>query len=187
MSSNLFSENFITSSQDPQKKIGPFNGKVASHIATNPDLHYICTTPNQDPYITFYSHLGAIPRKPNNSTHPLSIMWWDPTPSDFVASTGGILLGMGSLATTTLNVFQAMEQQLQARLVTYRENTNRKPPKHALDLIAIIATALSNALIRLSSLKTLYTQMRFTVTEFQCYYLELVGLLDYMEIYQPRM
>ncbi|KAF9040965.1 hypothetical protein BJ165DRAFT_1406932 [Panaeolus papilionaceus] len=202
MSSSIFSEHLILSSCNPHMKIGPFDGKVASHIATNPDLHQICMTPNQDmvpyppyttvrslrvradlrysrhdhtlflqPYVAFYSHLGAIPRKPTNTNHPLTIMWWDPTPNDFVALTGGILLGTGSLATNLLNVFRAMEQQLQ----------------HTLDLIATIATALSNALIRLSSLKTLYMQMRFTVTEFQQYYLELVGLLDYMEIYQPRM
>ncbi|KAF9042465.1 hypothetical protein BJ165DRAFT_1406112 [Panaeolus papilionaceus] len=139
------------------------------------------------PYVAYYSHLGAIPRKPTDPNHPLSIMWWDPTPTDFVVSTGGILLGTGSLATNTVSMLRSMEQQLQTRVVMYRENTNRPPPKHTLDLIATIATALSNALIRLSSLKTTFTQMRFTVTEFQCYYLELVGLLDYMEIYQPRM
>jgi hypothetical protein len=114
-------------------------------------------------------------------------MWWDPTPSDFVASTGGILLGTGSLARNRLDVLKDMEHRLQARVTTYRDNTDRPPPKHALELIATIATALSNALIRLSSLKTTFTQMRFTVTELQRYYLELVGLMDYMEIYQPRM
>ncbi|KAF9035802.1 hypothetical protein BJ165DRAFT_1533291 [Panaeolus papilionaceus] len=218
MSSSLYSEHFIVASRNAQIELGPFDGKVAAHITTNPDEHHICTTPNQDfipyppyttihslriradlrygihdhtlfpqPYIAYYSHLGAIPRKPTDLNHPLSIMWWDPTPTDFVVSTGGILLGTGSLATNTVSMLRSMEQQLQTRVVMYCENTDRPPPKHALDLIATIATALSNALIRLSSLKTTFTQMRFTVTEFQRYYLELVGLLDYMEIYQPRM
>ncbi|KAF9038181.1 hypothetical protein BJ165DRAFT_1532063 [Panaeolus papilionaceus] len=218
MSSSLFSDSLILSSRDPQKQLGPFDGKVAAHIATNPDAHYICTTPNQNyvphppyttihslriradlrygnhdhtlfpqPYIGFYSHLGAIPRKPSDPSHRLAIMWWNPTPDSFIASSGGILLGTGSLTPATVAIFQEMEQQIQARVVKYCESTVPTAPKHALDLIAVIATALSNALIRLSSLKTRYTQMRFTVTEFQRYYLELVGLLDYMEIYQPRM
>ncbi|KAF9034759.1 hypothetical protein BJ165DRAFT_1533811 [Panaeolus papilionaceus] len=200
MSSNLFSEQLILASRNPQMKLGPFDGKVAAHITMNPNEQLICTTPNQDivpcppyttvhslriradlrysihdhtlflqPYVAYYSHLGAIPRKPTNEDHPLSIIWWNLTPNDFIALTGGILLGTGSLATNTLNAFQTMEQQ------------------HALDLIATIATTLSNALICLSSLQTTYTQMRFTITEFQHYYLELVRLLDYMEIYQPRM
>lgn len=139
------------------------------------------------PYVAFYSHLGAIPRKPVEPDHPLSIMWWDPNRDMFIASDGGILLGTGSLSPDKVAAFRGMEQELQARVHAYRETSDRPPPKHALDLIATIATALSNALIRLSSLKTSFTQMWFTITKFQHYYLELMGLLDYMQIYQPRM
>lgn len=139
------------------------------------------------PYVQFYSHLGAIPRKPRDDNESLAIMWWDPRPEDFVASNGGILFGTGSLAKPKFALLESMNRELQARVAKYRESTDPVPPRHALDLIATCATALSDALIRLGTLKTSYTQMRFTVTELQRYYLELVGLLDYMQVYQPRM
>ena len=40
---------------------------------------------------------------------------------------------------------------------------------------------------RLNSLKTTFTELRVGVTEFQRYYLEIYGCLDYIEIYKPRM
>ncbi|PPQ76810.1 hypothetical protein CVT24_011653 [Panaeolus cyanescens] len=137
--------------------------------------------------IDFYCHHAAIPRRPTSPTDPLSIMWWDPTDQDFVTASGGILLGVGHLSKDKVDRFQALEQDIQKRTQNYRETASPSPCRETLDLIAIIATALSNSIIRLSSLKTPYTQMRFTVTEFQRYFLEMRGLLDYMEIYKPRM
>ena len=39
----------------------------------------------------------------------------------------------------------------------------------------------------MGSLKSLFGFMRSNVTEFQCLYLELYALLDYLEIYKPCM
>ena len=46
---------------------------------------------------------------------------------------------------------------------------------------------MQDAFTRLHWLKTPFTEMRVGVTEFQRYYLELHGCLDYLEIYRPRM
>ncbi|KAF9037956.1 hypothetical protein BJ165DRAFT_1531862 [Panaeolus papilionaceus] len=217
MSHTTFHPDLLLSSRNSNAPIGPFDGLVAAHVAHHENDQLICTTPNQhyipcppttsihspriradfrygihdytlfpQPYVQFYSHLGAIPRKPSNND-PLAIMWWDPAPDDFVTSTGGVLLGTGALIHQKFKVFEEMNCTLHARVAQYRESTNPVPPQHALDLIATCATALSDAVIRLGTLKTSYTQMRFTVTELQRYYLELIALLDYMQIYQPRM
>ena len=39
----------------------------------------------------------------------------------------------------------------------------------------------------LDALKTTYSEMRFSVTEFQRYYLEACGCLDYLELYKLHM
>src|SRR5712664_512045 len=46
---------------------------------------------------------------------------------------------------------------------------------------------MQDSFSRLGSLKTTFTEMRIGVTEFQRYYLEIYGCLDYLEIYKPRM
>ena len=42
---------------------------------------------------------------------------------------------------------------------------------------------MQDACVHLSSLKTTYSERRFGVTEFQQYYLEVYGLLDYLELH----
>ena len=46
---------------------------------------------------------------------------------------------------------------------------------------------MQDACQRLGSLKTTYSQMRFSLAEFQRYFLKVHGFLDYMEIFRPRM
>ena len=54
-------------------------------------------------------------------------------------------------------------------------------------LITILVRAMDNALICVGSLKSPFGLMCFKITEFQHLYLEICGLLDYLEIYKPRM
>jgi hypothetical protein len=54
-------------------------------------------------------------------------------------------------------------------------------------LLLLLVRAMQDSLARLDSLKTTFTEMRIGVTEFQRYYLEIYGCLDYLEIYKPRM
>ena len=46
---------------------------------------------------------------------------------------------------------------------------------------------MQDAFTCLDSLKTTFTEMRLCIAEFQCYYLELYGCLDYIKIYKPHM
>ena len=54
-------------------------------------------------------------------------------------------------------------------------------------LLLVLVRAMQDAFTRLDSLKTTFTEMRVGVSEFQRYYLEIHGILDYMEIDKPRI
>jgi hypothetical protein len=53
--------------------------------------------------------------------------------------------------------------------------------------LLILVRAMQDSFARLDSLKTMFTEMRIGISEFQRYYLEIYGCLDYLEIYKPRM
>ena len=134
------------------------------------------------PWVAVHCHLGAIPRKPDDPNHPLSIMWWDPTCDDFKSFDGSVVDGLGELDRSKFLSLQEMMMSLEDRFTDYRK-AFPKPNK----LLLSIVKAMQDACIRLGSLKTTFSEMRFGVTEFQRYFLEVLGCLDYLEIYLPRM
>lgn len=173
---------------------------------------FVCTTPNQhriplppiqrrevhlradfrygpddptlwpQPWIAVHCHLGTIPRKPDDPDDPLSIMWWDPTRDDFKSLDGSLVDGLGELSSPKFLSLQAMVRNLESRLDDYKK-TSQKPN----ELLLVLVKAMQDACTRLGSLKTTFSEMRFGVTEFQRYYLEVRGCLDYLEIYKPRL
>ena len=130
-----------------------------------------------------YCYLGAIPRKPDNIDNPLSLMWWNPTRNDFESFEGTHVDGLDELSRTKLLSFQAMMTSLESRFEDYKKLSSPKPNFHLLSIMK----AVQDACLRLGSLKTTYSEMRFSITEFQRYYLEICGCLDYLQIYKPRM
>jgi hypothetical protein len=113
---------------------------------------------------------------------PLSIMWWNPTRGDFVSSEGGVLDGLGKLSRARYTQFQSIRWKIVDRVNEYRKKT-RNPNPWAFSL----ERTLVHACTRLGTLSTTFTQVELGVTDFQRCYLELHGLLDYLEIYHPRM
>ena len=190
----------------PIVPLGPFDGMVAAVVN-----NFVCTTPNQDriflppmqrrefflradyrygpddhtlwpqPWIRVHCHLGAIPRKPADSNDPLSIMWWDPTRDDFESFDHSLCDGLGELSRSKFLSLEAMMAKLEDRFEDFKKRTTTNR------LLLSLVRAMKDACLRLGSLKTTYSEMRFGVTEFQRYYLEVLGVLDYLEIYKPRM
>jgi hypothetical protein len=187
--------------------LGPFDGRVAAVIGD-----FVCTTPNQtriflppmqkselklradvrygpddptlwpQPYVVNFCHLGAIPRKPDDPNDPLSTLWWDPARDDFIFSGGNIVDGLGELSGSKLlllrNLMSNMDEKIKDHRLSF-PNPNK--------LLLVLERAMQDSFARLDSLKTTFTEMRIGVTEFQRYYLEIYAILDYMEIYKPRM
>ena len=148
------------------------------------DLRYGPHDPTLWPqlYVPDLCHLGAIPSKPMDPDNPLSIMWWNPTRGDFISSEFSVLDGLGKLSSARYARFETMKGEIVHRVLEYR----RKNPKPN-NWVFALETTLVHACTRLGQLSTTFTQMVLGVTDFQRHYLELRGLLDYLEIYLLRM
>jgi hypothetical protein len=186
--------------------LGLFDGKATAIVRD-----FVFTSPNQDvvclllpkggmylhadfrfgphdhtlwpqPFIWEYSHLGAIPSKPMDLLDPLSIMWWIPTRRDFISSSGGAMDGIGCLSSARYSNFEEMRKELGKRITAHCQY-NSKPN----DVLLLLARDMLNVSTRLGSLKTTFTQMLFSVTEFQRCYLKTVAILNYLEFYKPCM
>jgi hypothetical protein len=134
------------------------------------------------PWVESYCHLGAIPRKPDDPNDCLSIMWWDPTRDDFKSFGGSLVDGLGELSGSKLSSLRKMMSSIEGRIEDHKRafpNTNK--------FLLILVRAMQDSFARIDSLKTTFTEMRIGVSEFQRYYLEIHGCLDYLEIYKPRM
>lgn len=134
------------------------------------------------PWVEPSCHLGAIPRKPDDPNDCLSVMWWEPTIDDFESSGGSLVDGLGQLSGSKFVPLRRMISSLEERIEDHKR-AFAKTNRHLLMLVR----AMRDAFIRLDSLKTTFTEMRIGVAEFQRYYLEIYGCLDYLEIYKPRM
>jgi hypothetical protein len=129
-----------------------------------------------------YCHLGAIPRKPDDPYDPLLIMWWDPTCDDIKRFGNGLVDGIGELSGLKLLPLRKMLSSMEGRIKDHKQ-AFPNPNKHFLMLVR----SMQDSFARIDSLKTTFTEMRVSVTEFQRFYLELYGCLDYLEICIPHM
>ena len=137
------------------------------------------------PYLIDYPYLGAIPKKPEDPEDPLSVMWWDPTRDDFEPLEAGVLEGLGRLSTLKFKELEKIMHDIQDRITELRKKPST--PTNAINLLRLLERAMNHASFRLYALRSAFGQMKFGVTEFQRYYLEIRGLLDYLEVYKPRM
>jgi hypothetical protein len=155
-----------------------------TEVKLRADVRYGADDPTlwPQPWVETYCHLGAIPRKPDDPNDSLSIMWWDPTPDDFKSFGGSLFDGLGELSGSKLLSLRQMMSNLETRIEDHKR-AFPDPNK----LLLLLVRAMQDSFIRLDSLKTTFTEMRIGVTEFQRYYLEIYGCLDYLEIYKPRM
>jgi len=134
------------------------------------------------PWVIQYPHLAAIPRMRNNHDDPLSVMWWDPIRDDFQSSDGSLVDGLGFLVRSKFYEFEVKTRCLEDRIEEYKKTT-MKPNT----LLLLLERVMHDSCVRLGSLKTTFTEMRFGVADFQHNYLEVYALLDYLELYKPRM
>ncbi|KAJ7838240.1 hypothetical protein B0H14DRAFT_2361849, partial [Mycena olivaceomarginata] len=130
-----------------------------------------------------FPHLAAIPKAPTNARgwEELGVMWWDPTPHDFVCPASGLTIARG-LGRLDLGRFTQLEKPCKILIeecTTYHAATPTP-------LLARVVQALRLSVERLRMPST-YNRMRIGVTTVQREYLELTGLLRYITRYQPRM
>ncbi|KAJ6580156.1 hypothetical protein DFH09DRAFT_1310103 [Mycena vulgaris] len=139
-------------------------------------------------YSEKFCHIPAISRAP---THPqdqelLGVMWWNPTPDDFVCPASGKTLtrGLGRLGGAW---FSKLSVRTHALIDDYEQYVKLLPTgTKPLLLLPQLVRRLQLSLERLRIPST-YVRMVVGVTTVQREYLELTGLLRYMTKYRPRM
>jgi len=128
-----------------------------------------------------YPHLAAIPCKPKDPNHPLSIMWWNPIMSDFMLCPNSLVEGLSQLSPSCYEAMCKCQREVDAHVHAYSEALD-KLNNLLMDLLQI----MKHTSCHMCSLQMPFYEMSFGVTEFQRYFLEVLGLIDFLEIYQPR-
>ncbi|KAJ7734295.1 hypothetical protein B0H16DRAFT_1731896 [Mycena metata] len=181
-------------------------GNTSYVITTN--THYVPRLPEVDPkqilirrdmrfgpddpvlwprlYSKEFCPLPAIPKAPTHPQDHLAVMWWNPTPDDFVCPASGMTLtrGLGRLWGARFSKFSVRTHALIKEYEQYVKSlpTGTKPPL----LLPQLVQRLQLSLECLRMLST-YVRMVVGVTTVQREYLELTGLLRYMTKYRPRL
>ncbi|KAJ7017593.1 hypothetical protein C8F04DRAFT_1200294 [Mycena alexandri] len=195
--------------------LGPWDGRVAVHVWVSNNRCFITTNANymaapasavsdklflrrdmrwgpDDPtlwplaYSDYFSHFGAIRRRPSNAEAAGTswILWWDPTHTHFISPASGqtITRGLGKLSSARFSVLSDLSSDLLRKSDDYLKSSDSP-----LALVKELAESLRRGLSRLSSIPATFERMVLGVTNVQRTYLELEGLLRYMTVYKPRM
>jgi hypothetical protein len=192
-------------------QIGAMDGKVGALLFGG---EYFVTTPNQtfipeppagdrkvvmradslyadddpilwpQPYSAFNCHHGAIPNRKSLSAH--LIIWWEPTHEDFILlrNPASPIRGLGKLSDSKLGELKSSASGLLSRVHAFMSNPSksRAPPS-----LGPMVKMIEHGLVRLESVWTNFRQMVFGVRDVQRCWLDLMAMLDYMEVYKPRM
>lgn len=178
----LDGQSYITTPNADYIPLPPFGIR---HVKLRADSRYGDDDPTQwpQPYIAFHSHLAAIPR-PNTLTQH-SIIWWTPTAGDFICPpTTGPVSGLGKLCQRQYNQLRTSVIFLHHRVKKYLDSipSSRVPPD-----LKPSAKWIEQVLDQLHSVYMSFRHIQFVVRDLQRLWLNTWALLDYMEIYKPRM
>ena len=191
--------------------LGPFDGRVA---ALHPLLSdYYITTPNKDdvfappgscnvyarldgrygpddhtqwpqPFSCSTPYLCCIPKREAQEGGD-TIMWWNPAYEDFVPTQRhACYIGIGFLPYRELRLMEQCCERLNQRVDEY---LNKIKPSDAHPVIRPLSVALRRTLNRLRAVAMTRREVLFECRQVQRQWMELRALMDYIEIYEPRM
>ncbi|KAJ7453636.1 hypothetical protein B0H11DRAFT_1741049 [Mycena galericulata] len=194
--------------------LGPFDSKVSAVVEINGESYFVTTNTDYIPalpirtnhtiylrdnfrygdddptlwpqqYSDRFCHLAAIHRKVTDKMN-ISVMWWDPTPGEFVCAAEGrsITRGLGKPSPDRLS---AMAQAIAALLAEYGEYEKSIAPEQPNQFFPLLIHQVRLGIELLQTLPTPYKRMVLAVTNLQRNFLELHALLRYMKVYKPRM
>jgi hypothetical protein len=127
--------------------------------------------------------MAAIPRPNTLVDHP--IIWWTPTIGDLSCSPlSGPVSGLWKLSQPRCNELRTSFLSLNDRVTKYQQST---PAKQNSPIIQPSIKWLQQVLDQLRSVQMSIRHIEFIVRDFQRVWLHVWAILDYMEIYKPRM
>ena len=175
---------FITSANQPFIPNPPFSDQ--HQVRLRADSLYGDDDPILWPqlYMPCNAHFVAIPRPDSLEGH--DIIWWRPEDRYFEQYRFGTspFLGLGKLTSLKFQCLKASVGSLLKRVEKYAASS---PAKHHPPTLKPYVKWLEHGLVQLESVYTTFRQMEFTMWSMQRVWLETTALLDYMEIYKPRM
>lgn len=137
-----------------------------------------------------FVHFACIPcplhGKVENPAHSeFPDLWRNFGKESFVEETGHqVISGLGKISPYWTAVFHHYLDQIQQRVSNFLR-THSNPAET--DIATYLSVALSQLLTRLQQLSCQFHQMLYTACTFQHLFLELLGLLQYCEVYKPLM
>jgi hypothetical protein len=178
----LDSKFFITTPNADYIPLPPFEDR---QVKLRADSRYGDDDPIQwaQPYIALHCHLAAIPR-PNTLRDHL-IIWWTPTIGDFsFPPNSGPVSGLGKLCQPRVNELRTSFSFLRDRVKKYQQSI--PPERNSLNIQPSVKW-LEQVLDQLYSVQMSFRHIEFVVRDLQRVWLHVWAILDYMEIYKPRM
>ncbi|KAG7086297.1 hypothetical protein E1B28_002261 [Marasmius oreades] len=138
------------------------------------------------PFIPLRCHWASIPRRPTVKDNRLH-KWWDEPPEwTFIQDTDSAIQGMGLFASTYVEDFAKDYQILHARVFRY-SSLLKTEGKAANSLVLALDRQLLQTLRHIKTVSLPLHLARQLWSFFQRWYLELVGALDWVEVYKPVM
>jgi hypothetical protein len=129
------------------------------------------------PFLKNYGHLCCIRKRPPQGDI-MEVMWELPQRADFLQDSGG-LCGVGKLHYRVLEGLHRWSEQVLDR--------SAEPKFRAVPLMTQLAQVLKLLLHHLEFISVTFRATQIIVCETQRILLELRALLDYQELYRPRM
>ncbi|KAJ7907163.1 hypothetical protein B0H13DRAFT_2332660 [Mycena leptocephala] len=194
--------------------LGPFDGVVAAVVEINGEEHLITTHVSYIPalppmgehnvllrkdlryglddpicwpqqYSEKYCHLGVIRTKAGSPSQS-AILWWDPSPAEFIVSpdSRALALALGRLESGRLASFSGLVKELN---LDYEAYVAKVPQDKIPDPLKQLVLSMRLNLERLESLPWSYEHMVQATRNLQRTCLEVAAFIDYMTVYKQYM
>ena len=129
------------------------------------------------PFSETYPHYACIPACPDVADHPYMILWLSCNPRDYVRQSGPFA-GLWMLNRTTFRALSTVATEVLGWAT--------KPSLQNRTLICFWVPHIRHLLQRLEHIPTTLWHVQLGVRELQRYLLELMGAVDWYEMFEPR-
>jgi hypothetical protein len=173
---------FITLANMDHIPLPPFGDR---HVKLHADTCYGDDNPTQwaQPYIPYYCHMAAIPCPNMLLDH--QVIWWTPTIADpSCLPLNGPVSGLWKLRQQIYNELRTSIIFLTNGVTKYQQSV---PAERHSAILQPPVKWIQQVLDQLHSVKMSLRHIVFVVQDLQRMWLHVWGILDYMEIYKPRM
>lgn len=144
--------------------------------------------PFQHPQVLSIKHTWSpcILRKPLRDAdldkHPMRALWWTPMQADYRLEQGSCVGNLGRLKSNALDPLCKLEKDVLIRLHTFQEL-----PHGGNKVANTYGTVIRSTLVRLQECPMSFRDVVGQVAEFQRLLLDLIAILDFLCVYEPRL